>query len=226
MDQKIPFTTYDFWAYLSSGFLLLFVVDHVTGTALLAREDWAVVQVIVAFSAAYATGQLVASLSSWLFESVLVGKLLGYPRHTLFGQPKAWKWVQRCLPNYFRPLPGETQEAAIARGRLVGVSAPGEALFWPAFSIARATPAVAARLDNFLNLYGFARNVALVAFIDSAALYWSYMRPEGTYEDLIYSRIALAVGIGMTLRYLKFFRLYANEVFISFAYAGEPWKKP
>lgn len=226
MDQKIPFTTYDFWAYLSTGLLLLFVVDHVAGIALLNREDWNVVQVLVAFSAAYATGQLVASLSSWLFESVLVGKLLGYPKHTLFGQPKAWKWVQRCLRNYFRPLPVETQKAAIARGRLVGVSTPGEALFWPAFSNAQATPAVAARLDNFLNLYGFARNVALVAFINSAVLYWSYMRPGGAYEDLVFSRIALVFGIGMTLRYLKFFRLYSNEVFTSFAYAGEPWKKP
>lgn len=176
-------------------------------------------------SAAYATGQLVASVSSWLFEHLVVGKLLGYPQHTLFGQPKAWKWVQRCLPGYFQPLPAETQKAVLEKGGKVGVSAPGEALFWPAFSNARATPAVAARLESFLNLYGFARNVALVGFIDAGILYWSYLQPNGVHEDLIYSRIALGVGIGMTLRYLKFFRLYANEVFTSFAYAKEPEKK-
>ena len=27
MDQKIPFTSYDFWAYLSAGFMLLFALD-------------------------------------------------------------------------------------------------------------------------------------------------------------------------------------------------------
>lgn len=221
MDQKIPFTSYDFWAYLSAGFLLLSAVDHIANTGLLARNSWTVVQGVVAMSAAYAVGQLVASMSSWLFERLLVGRLLGYPRDTLFGRPKAWRWVQRCLPAYFQALPPETQSAALERGGRVGVATSGEALFWPAFSNARATPAVAARLDNFLNLYGFARNVALVAFIDSAILYWSYLQPKGPPEDLVYARIAVLVGAGMLLRYLKFFRLYANEVFTSFAYAKD-----
>lgn len=34
--EKIPFTSYDFWAYLSAGFLLLFVADQVAGTS-----EWA-----------------------------------------------------------------------------------------------------------------------------------------------------------------------------------------
>ena len=82
------------------------------------------------------------------------------------------------------------------------------------------------RLDNFLNLYGFCRNMALVAFVDAALFYWSYLQPNGPSEHLLWSRLSLIVAIGMTLRYLKFFRLYANEVFTSFAYAREPEKKP
>ena len=95
MDQKVPFTSYDFWAYLSAGFLLLFAFDSAAGTKLLMRDTWTVVQGVVAVSLAYAVGQLVASASSFLFEKVLVGKLLGYPRNVLFDQPKAWKWVRR-----------------------------------------------------------------------------------------------------------------------------------
>lgn len=38
MDQKIPFTSYDFWAYLSVGFLMLFAVDSAADTKLLMRD--------------------------------------------------------------------------------------------------------------------------------------------------------------------------------------------
>jgi len=226
MDQKVPFTSYDFWAYLSSGFLLLFAVDSAAGTSLLMRETWTVVQGVVAVSLAYAVGQLVASASSLLFEKMLIGKLLGYPRNVLFGHPKAWKWVQRCLPGYFEPLPAATQKAALEKGGKVGVYAPGEALFWPAFNNARETPPVMTRLNDFLNLYGFCRNTALVAFIDAAIFQWSYLQPEAPDEHLLWSRIALCIGIGMTLRYLKFYRHYAIEVFTAFAYSKEPEKKP
>lgn len=226
MDQKIPFTSYDFWAYLSAGFMLLFAVDQAAGTKLLMRDGWTVVQGVVAVSVAYTVGHLVASVSSWLFEKVLVGKLLGYPRNVLFGQPQAWPWVRRFLPNYFEALPPETQRAALENGSKVGVDKPGEALFWPAHASGRATAAVAARMDNFLNLYGFCRNAALVGLVDAAILYWSYLQPKGPDEHLLWARLALLASVGMTLRYLKFFRHFSVEVFTSYAFSKEPEKKP
>jgi hypothetical protein len=207
MDQKIPFASYDFWAYLSAGFLLLVAVDQAAGTKLLMRDSWTVVQGIIAVSLAYVVGQLVGSLSSWLFEKVLVGKLLGYPRNVLFGQPTAWPWVRRCIPGYFEALPDATQKAALEKGGKVGIAAPGEALFWPAFAYARAAPPVMARLNDFLNLYGFSRNIALVALIDAAIFQWSFLQPNGVDVHLLYARIAFVIGLGMTLRYHKFFRL-------------------
>lgn len=206
--------------------MLLFAIDQAAGTKLLMRDSWTVVQGIVAVSIAYTVGQLVASVSSWLFEKFLVGKLLGYPRNVLFGQPKAWRWVQRLLPSYFEPLPLETQKTVLEKGGKVGVGKPGEALFWPAHAAGRATPAVSSRMDNFLNLYGFCRNAALVGLMNAAILYWSYLQPKGPAEHLLWARIALIVGIGMTLRYLKFFRHFALEVFANYAFAKEPEKKP
>lgn len=228
MDQKFPFTSYDFWAYLSGGFLLLFAIDSAAGAKLLMRDNWTVVQGVAAVSIAYAVGQLVASLSSLVFERGLVGKVLGYPRNVLFGQPKAPSWLRVLLGAYFQPLPAETQAVALKKGEMVGVKTPGEALFWSAYAYARQEPAVMARLENFLNLYGFCRNTALVAFIDAAVLYWSYMQPNGPSEHLLWARLSFVVGIGMTLRYLKFYRLYANEVFTAYAYSKdkEPEKPP
>jgi hypothetical protein len=221
MENKIPFTSYDFWAYLSAGFLFLFIADLVAETGLLTRDNWSVVQVVVAVSAAYAVGQLVASLSSLVFERFLVGKLLGYPRDVLFGQPRAWTWVRTLMPGYFSTLPDQTRKAALDKGKATGITNPGEGLFWAAFANARETPAVMSRLDNFINLYGFCRNTALVAFVDAGILYWSYRWGNGPEQRLYWSLAATAVGVGMTLRYLKFYRHYAVEVFTSFAHSKE-----
>lgn len=221
MDQKIPFTSYDFWAYLSAGFMLLFAFDQVAGMRLLMRETWTVVQGVMAVSVAYAVGQLVASASSLLYERLLVGRVLGYPRNILFGNVTAWRGLQKLLPGYFTPLPAETQRAALQKGNKIGVDKPGEALFWPAHVYGRGTPAVATRLDNFLNLYGFCRNVALVGLIDAALLYWSYWQPKGPSEHLLWARISLAISVGMTLRYLKFYRHFMLEVFTSWAFAKD-----
>lgn len=225
MDQKIPFTSYDFWAYLSAGFMLLFALDQAAGTQMLVRNSWTVVQGVVAVSLAYAIGHMVASVSSWSLENILVGKLLGYPRDVLFGQPKAWPWVQKLLPEYFKPLPVETQTAVLDKAKKLGVHKPGEALFWPAHVAGRATPAVASRMDNFLNLYGFCRNTALVGLADATILYWAYLQPTGKAEQLLWARVALLISVGMTLRYLKFLRHFALEVFTSYAFT-EGEKKP
>lgn len=224
--EKIPFTSYDFWAYLSAGCLLLFAVDQALGTSLLTRQTWTVIQAVVAITCAYTVGHLIASMSSLLFERLLVGKLLGYPRNVLFGQPPAWKWIRRLIPGYFVPLPEATQKAALEKGGKFGVATPGDALFWSAYAHARATPAVMSRLENFLNQYGFCRNAAFVALLDAAILYWSYLQPGGPHNHLIWARIALLVGLGMTLRYLKFLRHYALELFTAFAYSNEPGREP
>jgi len=228
LDQKIPFTSYDFWAYLSAGFLLLFAVDSAAGSKLLMRDNWTLVQGIVAVSLSYAVGNIIASMSSWVLERGLIGKVLGYPRNVLFNKPKAPQWLRTMLGAYFQPLPNETQLAALDKSQKVGVTAPGEALFLVAFAYARQTPAVMARLDNFLNLYGFCRNIALVAFIDAAILYWSYMQPKGPSEHLLWAWIAFVIGVGMMFRYLKFYRLYASEVITNYAYGQdrEPGQNP
>lgn len=219
--DRFPFTSYDFWAYLAAGFLLLGPADFVFGTNLLAAKDWSWFQIGVAVSSAYVTGQLVASLSATLLERGLVGKLLGYPRNVLFGRTKVWQWVRWCLAGYYTALPEATQRAAMEKGKAAGVDAPGEALFWPAFNAARDRPKVMERLESFLNQYGFARNIATVAILDALLFAWSYNFHGGPPLHGNLCWVSLVVAAGMTVRYLKFFRLYANEVFTAYAYAKE-----
>ncbi len=219
--EKIPFTSYDFWAYLSAGFLLLFVADQVAGSGLLARTSWTIVQGVVAVASAYAVGQLVASISSFVFERLLVGKVLGFPRNVVFGRSNAPGWLRACMPGYFKALPDETKRRALEKATADGVTGPGEAMFWAAYGRARSDAAVMSRLDNFLNLYGFCRNTALVAFMNAALLYWSYRWNGGPETHLQWTWAALAVGVGMTFRYLKFLRHYAVEVFTSYAHGKD-----
>ena len=218
MDQKIPFTSYDFWAYLSAGFLLLFVIDYVADLSLLNRDKWTIIQSIIALSSAYTVGQLVASASSFFLEKILVGSVLGYPRNTLFGQHEACRLIRFFLPGYFKALPDEVKKLILEKASTKGINASGEALFVLAFTEVKSIPSVASRLDNFLNLYGFCRNVSLVAFLDSGLLYWSYRCGDGPLENLNWAIAALTLGFGLTLRYLKFFRQYAWEVFTSYSY--------
>jgi len=221
MENRIPFTSYDFWAYLSSGFLLLFIADYIAGTNLLARDSWTIVQGVVAVSTAYAVGQLVASGSALIFERILVGRLLGYPRDILFGRSKAGAWVRALLPMYFKALPSETKKAVLKKGAADKVKGSGEALFWAAYAHARTTPLVMTRLDNFLNLYGFCRNTAFVTLVGSAMLYWSYHWGNGPAVNLYWSWVALAIAVGMTFRYLKFFSHFSLEVFTAYAYKND-----
>jgi hypothetical protein len=220
MDQKFPFTSYDFWSYLSSGFLLLYVADYVFGTGLLNRDEWNIVQGVVAFSSAYIVGQLVSSISLTLLERILVGKVLGYPSEVLFGRIQPAGFVRFCTGVYYQELPATTQKACLDKGKQLGVDQPGEGLFWPAFANARATPVVMSRLGDFLNQYSFARNIGVTSLINAVLLFWSYGH-AGRTLDLYLGWAAFACALVMVLRYLKFFRLYGVEVFTAFAYAKE-----
>ena len=226
--EKLPFTSFDFWSYLASGFLLLCAIDSAVGYGLLGRKDWNVVEGVLAVSVAYVAGHVIASLSSLFLERGLVGKVLGRPSAGLFGKSKAWKWVQKffILSYYYEKLPDETRNAILAKAKAAGVSEPGEALFLLAYAKASGSDSTMSRLAEFLNQYSFCRNVALVSLVNAGVLWWAHWQPSGTQQQLLFARIALVVGVVLVLRYLKFLRHYSIELFISFAYAEENAKTP
>ena len=226
--EKLPFTSFDFWSYLASGFLLLCAIDSAYGYGLLGRKDRNVVEGILAVSVAYVIGHVVASLSSVFLERVLIDKRLGWPSAVLFGKSKAPKWVQKLwiLSYYYEELPDETRNAILAKAKAAGVSESGAALFWLAYAKASGSDSTMSRLAEFLNQYSFSRNVALVSLGNACVFLGVYLQPSGTQQQLAFACIALVVGVVLAARYLKFLRHYSLELFISFAYAEEKAKTP
>jgi hypothetical protein len=220
--DKIPFTTYDFWAYLSAGFLMLFCADYVAQTQLFARPAWTVVQAIVAVTAAYATGQIVAQASAALFERVLVDRVLGAPRDVLFGHARLPARLRWMMPRYFQPLPAHARAAIAEKSGVQPAPDTGETLFQIAFQHARETQSVAGRLTNFLNQYGFCRNIAFVCLISSVVLYAAHRWWGRPLVYLHWSWLSIGMSFAMTIRYLKFYHHYAKELLTSYAYAAKP----
>jgi hypothetical protein len=86
-------------------------------------------------------------------------------------------------------------------------------------------PNAYARMDGFLKLYGFCRNMAFVGLAGAfhaadAALAWARLGwSDHVAQQFLWALLALLIGLGMLHRYLKFFRLYNVEVFVAYSEA-------
>ena len=62
--NRIPFSVYDFFGYLASGFLLIVAVDYVIGEQWVLREDLSVVLGLFWIVVAYIIGQIIAGIAA------------------------------------------------------------------------------------------------------------------------------------------------------------------
>lgn len=74
------------------------------------------------------------------------------------------------------------------------------------------------RLNAFLNLYGFSRNVSMAALLIVPMLIVGALTGD-VAPRLWAASGALVTAVAMFYRYLKFFRLYTVEVFVNYAEA-------
>jgi hypothetical protein len=112
--SRIPFGVYDFFGYLASGFLVLAALDLVfTGGSVL-KSDMQLLTGLFWLVVAYVTGHIVANISSFLLERLLVQRLLGRPYQVLFEVPARKQWT-RVFAGYHEPLPQETRERVLKR---------------------------------------------------------------------------------------------------------------
>lgn len=207
--NRIPFSVYDFFGYLASGFVLIAAADRSLGRGWLLGRSLDLVSGILLVAIAYVLGHVVASLSSFLLEWKVTRERLGPPEATLFGG-ETGTWRARLLPGYYRPLPETTRERVLEKAReKAGIGEPNRALFLHCHSLVKREQMVLERLNSFLNLYGFCRNVsaasvlAVPVLLAGGAWWWAL--------------VAAVVAVAMFQRYLKFFRHYTAEVFVSYA---------
>lgn len=141
-------------------------------------------------------------------------------------------WRRAIFPIYCKPLPMETRARVLKRSSKEGFSKPGRALFYHCHALVKRDKTAFDRMTSFLNLYGFCRNICMAALIAAVILFWGASidlrivgwRIEGAFNGakLWWAGVALAVAIGMMYRYLKFFRHYTIEVFVTYAELAEP----
>lgn len=219
--DKLPFGVYDFFAYLSAGAVLLLTADYVWSLGLLGMKDVTPVLGLALIVLAYVTGHVVAHLSSLLFEQTVVGRILGRPASQLLGNHPRFRVCAWLFPNYHRPLPANVRQRVTDQAQFRNCSAQDEGLFLHAFPIVTQNEKYQARLDTFLNLYGFARNMAfsfLVAAITITIAHWYGLHPV----RLRWGVLAGVGAVSMFYRYLKFFRQYSYELFIRYAELPHP----
>src|SRR5437879_6518117 len=136
--NKIPFSVYDFFAYLSSGAVLVITADYVWGLGLLARVDIGALLGVALLIITYVVGQTIAHFSSLFLEQIIVHRVLKRPSALLMGAKPSFKPFKWLFPNYHRPLAAATQESVRKQAAACGCSAQEEGLFQHAYPVVTA----------------------------------------------------------------------------------------
>lgn len=164
MVKSIPFSTYDFFGYLSSGFVALLALQQLVGFPEVIGRDHTPIEAALLVLAAYVAGQLVADAAKALLEDGIVHRLLRPPSVRLLSA-RAPRFLGFIFLRYFKPLPPEIRDRIVRRARREGVAPHGESLFLHVrfHSETRADGELMSRLATFVAQYGFARNLCLAS---------------------------------------------------------------
>lgn len=224
MDGVSKLSDYDIFGYLAPGLVLLTVSDMTFGTSIFASGLTVATGAFIVI-AAYVLGQITAAAAALVWDRFLVRAIMGMPTEILMRQrSKAlFGWRKWLFSGYFEPLPSEVRRRALDRAGFSeqdANAAPdqkwGERVFARAWPILKRDPVPYGRMESFLRLYGFCRNISFVAFI-VAVLFWIKPPAVAGIAGPMPALVALAVSIAMFHRYLKFLRLYSFEVFSTYA---------
>ncbi len=218
--MNLPLSVYDFFAYLASGFLLLAAAEFGFDGNWLTEREWKPGGIALYVTMAYVIGHIVASIASHLLEHNFSRKCLGPSEELLLGKkPEAhwlWQWV---FWSFFKPLNGKTQERIMKAAEPEGLTKVDRALYDHAFEVAKQDKTTLERMNTFLNLYGFCRNISFTLFLAAIvigvsgavhALFYDLNKPD--WKKVTIAALCVFGAVGMFYRYLKFYRVYTVEV--------------
>lgn len=228
LKSWFPFTDYDFYGYLSCGIVLLFIIDYwLTGGIYMVNAKWTVQQGAFATAIAYVAGQIIAIPSSIILEHGFARKLLRPP--ILVQMSKKVGIIERFIGScivgrYYTPLPESTRKKVLERAVIdTGLTeakllANMDNIFHPAFSSCQSYDSSKTRIDDFRNQYGFNRNMALIGFVSAGLLMHSIWYTDS--NDAIWAILSLIMGIGMLIRFLKFYAAFSAEILRTYAFGN------
>lgn len=221
MKNYFPFTDYDFYAYLTSGGLLFAVIDYTLNDAtFLTRTDWSFIQIMIAVSAAYVAGHIVATFAQAMLESFVASKLIAKPMQLqlAFKHPNLIeKAIGAMVGRYYEPLPEATRKsiresAATDLKKPVEEVTDAEDVFLVGFRKSFAVEGARSRIDDFRNQYGFCRNISFVAFVGALLLSWKAWTSACSNADWALASTAGLVSVLMFVRFVKFLSSFQSEV--------------
>ena len=198
-----PISFGDFHSFLTGAFLEFFHASpwFVTGYSLIVG---------------YILGHVIAAISSYFLERILVEKWLGWPAANLLlpdpaNNPICFRKYRRSydkafitkfnqhFTNYFKLPPSNSSEA-----------------FWLSFVfVGQNCPVTFARSIHFLNLYGFSRNLSM-AFVLAAVSIFGYEIIYGFHLAWIVIITYLILAALLFWNYLKLLKRLNDEIFRGF----------
>lgn len=231
MFDKIPFSVYDFFGYLASGFLLLIGLSYCKFGCILSTSRFNVISWVLVTIIAYILGHILSSICKWIFAFGLFKAI--YPQDYLFSaceqnnplnpeidQNKRnifaflEKWIKSIKSEYNAPFDEPICRKIKENLKIDEQELKGKALFDYAYSKARLSKEVIARADIFLGLYGFCRTISLTLLLLSFAFLAGWIFPD-LYGDPFLILSAFIASLIMLLRYRKFLRQYQYEIFLT-----------
>ena len=209
------FSVYDVFAYLVSGSVVLASVDVGFFGGEHIAENPSVIEGALYVWFSYGTGHLVAGLAAWLYERVLVARVLGWPSEALFGEARRGR---RVLKEYTAALPAPLRSRILERSaKDAGIGSVSQALFDYCEASVRAAGSPGERSASFQALSGFARNASGAALVSAAVLLTAVAVGSLPAQQWGYALVSFAVAVGMCVRYLTLFRRYTREIFVTYA---------
>ena len=215
--NRLPLNPYDFFGYLGSGILVVVGMEFVLGFPNVLGREFGVVDSAMLFLGVYVSGQMMATPAKAVLEDFVIEKILGRPHSVLLGgkKPRVRGFL---FSGYYKQLPDTVRNSVFSKVASDGKQLEGESLFlYVRFAPStRNDERLNSRLNDFLNQYGFNRNLAFTSIIIGSAL---ALKSQTSADPVLfqYGLTGLIAGIMLFYRYLKFFRQYSYELFNTYA---------
>jgi hypothetical protein len=216
--DKLPFSVYDFFGYLAAGFVVLVAADAAFLGGSLTHREPGLVDDFLLVVLAYVAGQVISTAARVVLERTVLRRGLGLPSDRLFEE---WTSCARHLfPGYAEMLPAGARRRVLDRSaKEAHIDETGEDLFLHCHARVRRDPVMTERLETFLKLHAFCRNMTLASVITAALLLVGLVCDDprtGPLSQGVWIVIALVAAVGMFYRWLRFYRHYAVEVFTGY----------
>lgn len=223
---KISFNRYDYFGVLLPSMVLLISITLILPYELFSDlslyldnfKEFKTIMIVI-FSVGiiflcYILELLISGISSWVIEKLIIKKVLKYPSYNLFNQIGS-KFFKSYKASYSQDFIKEFKEKY---NTYFGLDFEVEAdRFRLCFEVIKEhCPTSFGRLKTFISLYGLHRNL-IITFLSIMILYIiKYCFGFNSIFIITIIIISPLISYFNFVHYLKFFRIYADEVFRAF----------